>query len=74
MRTAFPQPPADMASPYGIIILGGAINDAVSRARGQSVFDEGERVVEAAILAQRFPGARIVFSGGNGSLVPGSRN
>lgn len=71
LEDRFPQPPADMAPPYGIIILGGAINDAVSRARGQSVFDEGERVVESAILAQRFPGARIVFSGGNGSLFPG---
>ena len=74
LEDRFPQPPADMAPPYGIIILGGAINGAVSSARGQSVFDEGERAVEAAILAQRFPGARIVFSGGNGSLVPGPRN
>ena len=71
LEDRFPQPPADLAPPYGIIILGGAINNSVSRARGQSVFDEGERVVEAAILAKRFPEARIVFSGGNGSLAPG---
>jgi uncharacterized SAM-binding protein YcdF (DUF218 family) len=60
-----------MPPPYGIVILGGAMNEAASTARGQSTFDEGERVVEAAILAKRFPEARIVFSGGNGMLAGG---
>jgi uncharacterized SAM-binding protein YcdF (DUF218 family) len=69
LEDRFPQPLADMPPPYGIIILGGAINDAASEARGQSVFDEGERVVEAALLAKRFPFARIIFSGGAGSLT-----
>lgn len=68
LEDRFPQPPADMAPPYGIIILGGAINDGASKARGQIVFGEGERVVQAAILAERYPMARIVFSGGSGSL------
>ncbi len=71
LEDRFPQPPADMPPPHGIIILGGALNDTVTPTRGQSTFDEGERVVEAAILAKRFPEARIVFSGGHGSLVPG---
>jgi uncharacterized SAM-binding protein YcdF (DUF218 family) len=35
------------------------------------VFDEGERVVQAAILARRYPEARIVFTGGSGSLGGG---
>ena len=39
-------------------------------ARGQTVFDEGERVVEAAILAKRYPDASVVFTGGSGSLTP----
>ncbi len=69
LEDRFPQPPADMPPPDGIIVLGGAISDEPSRARGQSVFDEGERVVEAAILAKRFPEARIIFTGGNGSLT-----
>ncbi len=64
----FPPPPADAPPPYGLIILGGAIKSDESEARGQAVFDEGERVVQAAILARRYPEARIVFSGGNGSL------
>ena len=68
LEDRFPQPPDDMAPPYGIIILGGAINDAASKARDQIVFGEGERAVQAAILAKRYPKARIVFSGGSGSL------
>jgi uncharacterized SAM-binding protein YcdF (DUF218 family) len=69
LENRFPPPPADMPPPHGIIILGGAINDWVSRARGHTAFDEGERVVEAALLAKRYPEARIVFTGGNGSLT-----
>lgn len=72
LEDRFPQPPADMPPPYGIIVLGGAINDAVSKARGQSVFDEGERVVETAQLAKRYPAARIIFSGGAGALTAGA--
>jgi uncharacterized SAM-binding protein YcdF (DUF218 family) len=68
LEDRFPQPPADMPAPDGIIILGGAINDPASRARGQAVFDEGERVIQAVILAKRYPKARIVFTGGYGSL------
>ena len=66
LEDRFPEPPGRRAPPYGIIILGGAIKSSESEARGQAVFDEGERVVLAAILARRYPEARIVFSGGNG--------
>ncbi len=69
LEVRFPPPRADMPPRYGIIILEGAINDVLSNARGQTVFDDGERVVEAALLARRFPAARVVFSGGNGALV-----
>lgn len=66
----FPQPPADLPAPEGIIILGGAIDDEISRARHQTTFDEGgERLSEAAALARRFPSARIVYSGGSSSLL-----
>ena len=69
-RIAFPQPPANLPPPYGVVVLGGAIDDDISRARGQTTFDEGaERLTEAAILARRFPSARIVYSGGSNSLL-----
>jgi hypothetical protein len=34
---------------------GGAVNGPVSKARGEIVFDEGERMIEAAFLAKRRP-------------------
>jgi uncharacterized SAM-binding protein YcdF (DUF218 family) len=73
LENRFPPPPADMKPPYGIIVLGGAIDDAVSAARGQTVFDEGgERITEAVILAKRFPQARVVYTSGTNSVRGGS--
>ncbi|THD44831.1 MAG: YdcF family protein [Bradyrhizobium sp.] len=70
LEDRFPPPPADMAAPYGIIVLGGTIDDELSRARGQATLDEGAgRLIEAAILARRFPAARIVYTGGSASLI-----
>jgi uncharacterized SAM-binding protein YcdF (DUF218 family) len=69
LEDRFPQPPADMAPPYGIVILGGAIDDEASAARGQTIFDEdGARLTAAAILARRYPQARLVYTGGSASL------
>ena len=69
LEDRFPPPPADMPAPYGIIVLGGAIDDEASAARGQTIFDEGaSRLTEAAILARRFPQARLVYTGGSASL------
>jgi uncharacterized SAM-binding protein YcdF (DUF218 family) len=73
LENRFPSPSADMPPPYGIIVLGGAIDDPVSAARGQTVFDEGgERITEAVILAKRFPQARVVYTSGTNSVVGGS--
>jgi uncharacterized SAM-binding protein YcdF (DUF218 family) len=68
LEDRFTGPPPDAPAPYGIIILGGTLKGAESEARGQAVFDWGERIPQAAILARRYPEARIVFSGGNGTL------
>ena len=69
LEDRFPPPPADMPAPYGMIVLGGAIDDEASAARGQTIFDEGaSRLTEAAILARRYPQARLVYSGGSASL------
>jgi uncharacterized SAM-binding protein YcdF (DUF218 family) len=73
LENRFPQPSADMKPPDGIIVLGGAISDPISAARGQTVFDEGgERITEAVILAKQFPEARIVYTSGTNSVVGGS--
>jgi uncharacterized SAM-binding protein YcdF (DUF218 family) len=54
----------------GVIVLGGGVDAWVSRAHGQTALNEaGDRVVEAAILARRHPEARLVLSGGEGTMV-----
>ncbi len=70
LENRFPAPPANLPPPYGVVVLGGAIDDDITRARGQTTFDEGaERLTEAAILARRYPSARIVYTGGSNSLL-----
>lgn len=60
-------------APDGIIILGGAIDSEVSAARGALELDaSAERVVAMLVLAQRYPDARIVYSGGSGNLIQNS--
>ncbi len=54
LEDRFPAAARRRAPPYGIIILGGAIKSDESEARGQAVFDEGERVV-----AGRAPGPAL---------------
>jgi len=57
--------------PDGIIVLGGAFENAVSGARADlALNDAAERMTSAVELARRFPAAKIVFSGGYGELFP----
>jgi uncharacterized SAM-binding protein YcdF (DUF218 family) len=75
LEDRFPQPSADLQPPYGIVVLGGAINDSMSAVRRQTIFDEGgERITEAVILAKRFPQARVVYTSGTNSVFGGSSN
>lgn len=54
----------------GVIVLGGAIDPAMTAARGVvSLNAAAERVTTFAILARRYPGARLVYSGGTGSIM-----
>ena len=53
----------------GIIVLGGSAMPEESAARNQLVLNEaGERIVALGDLARRYPQAKIVFSGGGGTL------
>ncbi len=75
LEDRFPQPSAEMHPPYGIVVLGAAVNDSLSAVRGQTIFDEGgERITEAVILAKRFPQAKIVYTSGTNSVFGGSSN
>ena len=54
----------------GVVVLGGGFEGGINRVRGGYELNEtGDRFVEAAVLARRYPEARIVVTGGSGSLV-----
>jgi uncharacterized SAM-binding protein YcdF (DUF218 family) len=53
----------------GIVVLGGTIQQIVTRYRGQpSLTDGAERLTEFVALAKRYPSARLIFTGGSGLL------
>ncbi len=59
--------PTDVA---GIIVLGGGFEGGINKIRGGYELNSGgDRFVEAAILAHRFPQAKVVVTGGSGALV-----
>ena len=49
----------------GIVVLGGSIDATITEARGQvALNDSAERLTTMVALAQRYPDARVIFSGG----------
>ena len=67
-------PAFDMTGPApdGIIVLGGGIDPDASASLGEPVVGTGfQRLMTARRLAEAYPAARIVYSGGNGGLMPG---
>jgi uncharacterized SAM-binding protein YcdF (DUF218 family) len=54
----------------GVIVLGGAVDASASAAWGRpSLNHAADRMIEFAALARRYPEARLLFSGGSGSLT-----
>ncbi len=54
----------------GIVVLGGGFEGAINLVRGgYDLNSGGDRFVETAVLARRFPQAKVVVSGGTGTLV-----
>ncbi|MFN3546411.1 MAG: YdcF family protein [Mesorhizobium sp.] len=54
----------------GIVVLGGGFEGGVNRVRGGYELNaSGDRFVEAAALALRFPEAKVLVSGGAGALI-----
>ncbi len=65
LEAQFPARPA-LSRIDGIIVLGGAEQTGPYRTwGGPQTNDAGERLVEGAMLALRFPQARLVFTGGS---------
>jgi uncharacterized SAM-binding protein YcdF (DUF218 family) len=71
LENRFP-PPADLAAPAGIVVLGGAIDPDLTIARGvPTLLGSAARLTTGAALARRYPKARLVFTGGSASITGG---
>ncbi|KQS81279.1 hypothetical protein ASG25_07300 [Rhizobium sp. Leaf384] len=69
LEDRFPRPPALPADISCLIVLGGAFENEVMATRGGFEFNQAaDRFVEALRIARLVPGARILVSGGDGSL------
>jgi len=70
LEQRFPAWDISRGEPDGIIVLGGALSPRVSLARNTVALNEAaERLTAAVELALRYPKARVLYSGGSGSLV-----
>lgn len=68
-------PPVDLATaapPFGLIVLGGGMDEAHAIHYGtpMELTNGGEAIPITALLAQRYPAARIILSDGNGTDFP----
>ena len=62
--------PSLAAPPTGVIVLGGDINETVTKARGSpSLIGGGSRMTEAVALARRYPHSKLAFAGGSSALA-----
>jgi uncharacterized SAM-binding protein YcdF (DUF218 family) len=70
LEERFPPFRDDGAPVAGIVVLGGAVEGEESLARGQLTVNEaGERAIALGDLARRYPAAKILLSGGSGTLL-----
>jgi uncharacterized SAM-binding protein YcdF (DUF218 family) len=71
LEDRFPRP-TEPAKVTGIIVLGGAVEQSLTEARGVPALNgAAERMTEAVALALRHPDAKLVFTGGSAALLPG---
>ena len=63
--------PAEMPQAVdGIIVLGGAFEGGINPVRGLYELSEAaDRMTEGAILALRYPNAKVIISGGSGTIL-----
>jgi uncharacterized SAM-binding protein YcdF (DUF218 family) len=70
LESRFPAWDAAKGAPDGIILLGGPIDADLSAAHGTAVISAaGDRIAAAAVLAHRYPNARVLFAGGSPNLL-----
>lgn len=70
LEQRFPQPTSLPAQIDGILVLGGAVNPALSVDHNQLILQSTtERLFSFAALAEEYPEAKLIYSGGSGSLT-----
>jgi len=70
LEARFPRFQDDGRPVDGIILLGGAVDSAVSHIRGELVVNESaERILDTIALAHRYPAARILIVGGGNTIL-----
>jgi len=71
LENLFPRANLDQQPPpTGFIVLGGAEDRLVGKARKAPTLNEaGERIVETVMLARKFPEAKIAFTGGDAGIL-----
>jgi uncharacterized SAM-binding protein YcdF (DUF218 family) len=72
LEDRFPPWDASRGAPDGIVVLGGVIEPEVADRPDSGLNEAAERITAVAGLARRFPSAKILFSGGDILLRPGS--
>jgi uncharacterized SAM-binding protein YcdF (DUF218 family) len=69
LENRFPAWNAAQGAPTGFIVLGGAIDPGTSAVHGSvALTDAAERLTVVPELIRRYPAARVIFTGGNGTL------
>jgi uncharacterized SAM-binding protein YcdF (DUF218 family) len=71
LEQRFPPWDPSRGAPDGVVVLGGSIIPDIAAARGDDsgLNEAAERITATVALARKYPNARIIFSGGNGSLA-----
>lgn len=70
LENRFPQWHETGGAPAGIVVLGGIVNTYISLRRNDITLDaSSERLTAAVALYRRYPGLRVVFSGGNSNVI-----
>ncbi len=70
LEERFPAPKSLPDKIDGIVVLGGVINPVMSKTYDRVVIGGAvERITVSAALAKKYPAARLIYSGGSGSLT-----
>ncbi len=72
LEQRFTRPATPPVQVDGIIVLGGAVEQELTDAHGIPALNgAAERFTEALVLSRRYPGAKLVFTGGSSAVIPG---